>query len=683
MSFIGKILNGIGDAVTNIIKNPLPALEAIAGVALLGPAGLGLGLSAAATGAIVGAGVSAINGGDPLKGALLGGVGGYAGDFAGGYTSNPVLQAASAGAASGTTAALLNGGNAEDIMAGLIAGGVVGAGTGYVMPKLISTIKDVSGNIKSIYDNGAAVLSNPTTGEIVGTEPSMDVRHAQSVAEINGIEWNPSMSADDALAISSAKNLGVDYVQGMTPDDVWAQASTQSANNLNSQQAIADASAQQAIADSQAAGAQQIAQSLGVQYQQGMSIDDVWSAWESGTQQVATTSPVSNPNITSTELPPMNGAVSPEDMMAQSIADGNAQMAQARAAQDAQMAQANTAAVRQAAMWNGVEYTDGMTMDDLMSTIMGRTNPNTTTYDDGSTLTNTNGTLTNTPAPSTNTTPYVAPQNDFMAQAMAQQQQAMDAAVKQAAGWNNVPYKQGMTMGDLMYQIQHPTAMTSVKPTTPTDTNTTTDSSGWVKDPNTGNSTYTYDDGSTITKDDTSNVISSTPRTNGSVLDIGNTAGNNKTTTYDDGSTITTDSDGNIINTTNSTDTTTGIDTSTKNNVNGGTNVVAGVTAGTATDTGPKNQPDWKAYYAGQSPWKWGSVAGVGKSGMNPGMYAGQINPNHPWNGPVAPSAVGGTAQLNIPQFVQNTIGPNSTYGIGGKYIAPNQGAISPATLIG
>jgi len=96
--------------------------------------------------------------------------------------------------------------------------------------------------------------------------------------------------------------------------------------------------------------------------------------------------------------------------------------------------------------------------------------------------------------------------------------------------------------------------------------------------------------------------------------------------------------------------------------------------------------------YAGESPWTWGSAPATKYPGANPGLLEGQVTPYYTgdtspdqsqyywglhqpltstqnigqqWNtipnAPATPwgtatSAVGGTEQLNIPQFVQNTI---------------------------
>ena len=97
--------------------------------------------------------------------------------------------------------------------------------------------------------------------------------------------------------------------------------------------------------------------------------------------------------------------------------------------------------------------------------------------------------------------------------------------------------------------------------------------------------------------------------------------------------------------------------------------------------------------YAGESPWQWGSAPETKYPGVNPGLLMGQVTPHYTadtspdqaqyywglhqplagtqnigqqWNNvPTAPeqpwgtatSAVGGTEHLDIPQFVQNTVG--------------------------
>jgi len=102
-----KTVSAIGTAVSNVIKNPLPVIEAIAVTAAIGPQGLGLlgsaapiveGVGAAATvvdtGATIAAGgaaisaaaVKAMNGGnvgDIATAAITSGVGSYAGQAAG------------------------------------------------------------------------------------------------------------------------------------------------------------------------------------------------------------------------------------------------------------------------------------------------------------------------------------------------------------------------------------------------------------------------------------------------------------------------------------------------------------------------------------------------------------------------------------------------------------------------
>jgi hypothetical protein len=74
-----------------------------------------------------------------------------------------------------------------------------------------------------------------------------------------------------------------------------------------------------------------------------------------------------------------------------------------------------------------------------------------------------------------------------------------------------------------------------------------------------GSTTYTYDDGSTVTLDADGNVVSSTEATDGETSEVVNDDGST-TYTYDDGSTVTLDADGNVIDTADATDITDGDD---------------------------------------------------------------------------------------------------------------------------
>jgi len=68
-----------------------------------------------------------------------------------------------------------------------------------------------------------------------------------------------------------------------------------------------------------------------------------------------------------------------------------------------------------------------------------------------------------------------------------------------------------------------------------------------------GSTTYTYDDGSTVTLDADGNVVSSTEATGGETSEVVNDDGST-TYTYDDGSTVTLDADGNVISSADATD---------------------------------------------------------------------------------------------------------------------------------
>lgn len=156
----------------------------------------------------------------------------------------------------------------------------------------------------------------------------------------------------------------------------------------------------------------------------------------------------------------------------------------------------------------------------------------------------------------------------------------------------------------------------------------------------------------------------------------------NIVTTYDDGSTLTTDVNGNVIGSTNApvipTPTPPGTLSDTANAIANG---AAAAGAGTITSGQLAPQNTTINWYAGQSPWKWGSVAGpqIGVNGVPMNvqpMYNGTpIQAQYYWgehpdatnwnNVPDAPatpwgaeySAVGGNQYLNIPAFTQNMLG--------------------------
>lgn len=91
---VSKVASNVGKAASNVIKNPLPVIETLAVVAVVGPyvgpavaaAGGGTAAAAAATSAVSAAAVKAMNGGnigDIATAAITSGAGGYAGQAAG------------------------------------------------------------------------------------------------------------------------------------------------------------------------------------------------------------------------------------------------------------------------------------------------------------------------------------------------------------------------------------------------------------------------------------------------------------------------------------------------------------------------------------------------------------------------------------------------------------------------
>lgn len=121
----GSFISGIENTVSNVgngITNTLdsvghavgPYLPTIAGAAAayFGAPYLGdaLGISSTAAGAGIGAGTSMLTGGNPVTGAITGGLGGYAGGFsspdpmAGGGATDPMISGAQSAAATGDMA---------------------------------------------------------------------------------------------------------------------------------------------------------------------------------------------------------------------------------------------------------------------------------------------------------------------------------------------------------------------------------------------------------------------------------------------------------------------------------------------------------------------------------------------------------------------------------------------------
>ena len=531
------------------------------------------------------------------------------------------------------------------------------------------------------------------------------------------------------MAEINAKMFGVPYTPGMTQDDVWAQVVARSqgpatsdvivgsplANQPSTGQTTTDYTydtyeapdIQTLINNSIADGVRNMAKMNNITYTDGMTSQDVMNqiiarsnnqfstqTFDDGSTlttgvngQVIGSTPATDPTINGA-LGSMNIATNDNTSFVQTAArNAGITYTPGMTYQDVinqQQAAAIANGVRIAAQANGVEYKPGMTMNDVIKAINDKFNPptsqvtsgvtgqitnngngtSTQIFDDGSSLTidnNTGGVITST-------------NNNGVTTGVTGQ------ITNNGNGTSTQVFDDGSTLT---------TNNTTGAVVSSTNNNgVTTGVTGNSVDNGNGTSTITYDDGSTITTNNTTGAVVSSTNTNGVTTGVtGNAVDNGdgtSTITYDDGSTITiNNTTGDVTNVTNTTDTTksTGGTTDTTNTVN--TNNVIGSTVATTGTTGTTNQPSTQNWYAGQSPWKWGTPPTINRPGLNPGLRAGVANPSFSFGAPlqpVAPSAVGGTMKLDIPQFVNQTIGP-VTQQVGGQFVP--SGPVAPATYIG
>lgn len=119
-------------SLKKVFKKVLPVALAVFAPGLGTAIGTGLGLSGTAAavvgGGLLGAGTAAITGGDPLKGALFGGVGAGLGEVAGGFVNEGLNLGLSAPAAATLGSGLVGGVAGELVGDGFLEGAVQGAG---------------------------------------------------------------------------------------------------------------------------------------------------------------------------------------------------------------------------------------------------------------------------------------------------------------------------------------------------------------------------------------------------------------------------------------------------------------------------------------------------------------------------------------------------------------------------
>ena len=159
-------VRSIGRAIDDTVHAVLEdPLQAIVTVGAMA-----MGVPPVWAGAIGGAAGAAEHGTNILEGAALGGITGYVGGAAGGAAAEAgagqILSGAAGGAAAGATGAALTG---NDIASGALTGGILGGGTGAIA----SYVNPQTGNSTYTYDDGSTITKAPD-GSVVGSTPATD-----------------------------------------------------------------------------------------------------------------------------------------------------------------------------------------------------------------------------------------------------------------------------------------------------------------------------------------------------------------------------------------------------------------------------------------------------------------------------------------------------------------------------
>jgi hypothetical protein len=220
---VEKVVTGVGKAVENVVKNPLPVIETIALTYALGPAGLGY--STATSAAVSSAAVTAANGGDMNQiatAAASGYVGGTAAEAVGGGTSVPSeatkIASSAAGASAATvTSQLAQGKSFNDALeAGLTSGALAGATTGVIEETKAALAPPETGQgIKVVPGQGTQLLGDQTSVSGLGLTDkipaSMDSMGGASglIASSNAI-LPPSLAKSPYAPPSTGRVAGTD-----------------------------------------------------------------------------------------------------------------------------------------------------------------------------------------------------------------------------------------------------------------------------------------------------------------------------------------------------------------------------------------------------------------------------------------------------------------------------------------
>lgn len=215
-------------SLKKIIKTVLPVALAVFAPGLGTAIGAGLGLTgttaAIVGGGILGAGTAAITGGDPLKGALFGGVGAGLGDVAGGFVneslnlglSAPVAATLGSGLVGGAAGAITGDGFAKGALQGVggqllknIAPGTPGAPTNAFEAALQSGATTGGNMLTAGYTPKESITGGLTSGIFAGAKNYLKPSTAV-VAEVQ----NQMPSSSDMIDFSSNADVGFDLASG-------------------------------------------------------------------------------------------------------------------------------------------------------------------------------------------------------------------------------------------------------------------------------------------------------------------------------------------------------------------------------------------------------------------------------------------------------------------------------------
>ena len=266
-----SVVSKVGNSIETVLQNPTTLIETAVATALLGPAGLDIGAlagaagsaaAAATLGGTVGGLVSAINGGNPITGALLGGVGGiaagYTSNLANSYGAGAVTASAAGGAAAGATVALMTG---TDPITGAATGGILSAVTSKTMTQDGTLYKFDDNSSLTLDANGKIVSGTDSSGTAI---PSTQIKLANQ-APVQSAEMVQVQAAQDILKIAQGAGSPADQYNallkaGYTPDQITGTLGADTAGPMSQAAFQQNASIGKILNDSTLTPQQQVQQ---------------------------------------------------------------------------------------------------------------------------------------------------------------------------------------------------------------------------------------------------------------------------------------------------------------------------------------------------------------------------------------------------------------------------------------